>query len=132
MLIVPGNVILFYMLYNPFLLPTVEGCGLIVLINEIIPLDWILLSLFKWFTIILNDLSDSYVKRPKMNAICGHSSAACERTDVANYPTCHSEHNFWTAGLAVNLQINKQICFCPRISFNVIRVYYVFGAFQSP
>jgi len=39
MLIVPGNVILFYMLYNPFLLPTVEGCGLIVLINEIIPLD---------------------------------------------------------------------------------------------
>lgn len=130
-LIFPGNVILFYMLYNLFSLLTVIGCGLIVLINEIIPLDWIELSLLKWFAVFLNDLYDSYVKHSRLNAIFRHPSIACEGIDVANYAICHSERKFWTAGLAVNLEINKEIRLCPRISFNVICVYYIFSIFQS-
>ena len=75
---------------------SVIGCGLNVLINEVIliPLDRILLSLSNGFTIFVNDLCDSYVKCSKLNAIFRHSSVAFDTIDVANYPTCHPERNF--------------------------------------
>ena len=127
-----GNVILLHMLFNQFSLLTSVGCCLIVLINETIHIDWIMLSFFKLFTIFLNDLCDRYFKRSRLNTTFSHPSVACDRTDVANYPMCHSERHIWAAGLAVNLQINKEILLCPRISFNIICVYYTFGVFKIP
>ena len=86
--------------------------GLIVLINEIIPLVWMLFSLLNCFTIFLNDLFDSYVKHSWLYAIYRHSSVACERINVSKYPTCYSELNYWAeeSAMWLNIRLDNSKC----------------------
>ena len=48
-----------------------------------------------------------YIKRSRLNENFKHSSVACERSDIANSQTHHSESFFGTASVAVKLPINK-------------------------
>ena len=58
-----------------------------------------------------------YIKLSNLFANCRHSSVACERIDVFDSPTTHSERNVWSTGGAVLLQIKKRKSFLFSESF---------------
>jgi len=65
----------------------------------------------------------------RLKANFRHPSVAFKGSDVANSPTCHSESNIGTAGVAVKPRVNIESSLCLGISLMVIYVYSTCGVF---